>query len=176
MVLVMFPIMKTKSSLILSCLAALLITNFAGCDEPGPITKAVALSSQKTFNVVGRYGKDETQPKIEGPLADVVAQAVRDEAGAKGYLYQPDSASADFLISVSWDHTEKLVASDVPGPPTVKVDLVQLAIVARDRVSNTVLWTGPSAEPIDPGSLTNDGAKGTVKRAMADFPPAQPSR
>jgi len=176
MFLDMFSIMKTKPVLIFSVLAALLAAYIAGCDAPGPITRAVALSGQKTFNVVGRYGKDGPQSAIEGPMADALSQAVRDEAVAKGYQYQADSSTADFLISVGWDHFDKLVSSDQPGPPSTKIVLLQLSVIAHDRVSNAVLWTSPSSEPIDPGTITNDGAKGMVKRAMADFPPAQPSR
>ncbi len=159
--LVMFWLMKTKLTFTVAALAALAIAGIAGCDTSGPLTRAVTLSSLKTFDVVATT-KDQPAP---------VADAVREEVQSKGY--QPQAVAPDFIVYAGWDSTQTITPAGQAGPPDTKVGMVQLSIVVRNRVTNEVLWRNPSTDPVLPDSLTADTAKGMVKAAMKDFPPSQ---
>jgi len=177
MIFVIFAIMKTKPYFILTAMAAVLIAYFAGCDAPGPLTRAASLSSLKTFNVVGRLDKDGTWPPGTSPAAASAAQTAREVAESKGYLYRPDPTNADFLIVVSWIPSQKLVPSAQPGPPAVVTELSDLSIaVVQDRTTKEILWRNPSTESVALGTMSDDGVKGLVLRAMRDFPPAQSAK
>jgi len=177
MIFVILSIMKTKPYFILPVMAAVLIANFTGCDSPGPLTRAASLSSLKTFSMVGLLDKNGTQPIGDAPAETAAAQAVREVAESKGYQYQSEPSTADFLVVVSWIPHQELVPSSQPGPTAVPIELDDISIhVVRDRATKEILWSNPASEPVALGGITNEGVKGIVLRAMRDFPPSQPTR
>ncbi|HTB63429.1 MAG TPA: DUF4136 domain-containing protein [Opitutales bacterium] len=164
--------MKTPStSLLTSIFALFLAVNFSGCDTaPGPITRAMTLSQEKTFSINGPN---------EEPFPAQVAQTIRDQLKLLGY--QEQGSGSDFIVNVKWLHTQQKNAVDsMPtqanqsvSPPLV--DYVELAITVNDGKTNEVLWNSPVLSPVEAKSMTETGATGQARSLLKDFPPAQSS-
>jgi hypothetical protein len=146
----------------------------------GPAAKAVMLSDKKTFDIVGRTASQITYSKPEGPEADVITDAVRNRLGSLGYQYQ--TGSPDFVISVAWDESQKIVQpspADTQTPvqtsATVAIDQATLGFTVRDTITGKILWQSPTSDPMDPKMVSADQARGLTTVALKDFPPAQPA-
>lgn len=161
--------MNTKPSFYL--ILALFVAGFTGCESPGPLTRAVALSQLKTFDVVAKSVADSSVSRSPAP-DDVLMQTARDEALAKGYQLQ--AASPDFVISVGWAWTEKMVQTTPPGPPPdIAVSQVMLSIIVKSSATGEVLWKNPGGQgPVDAKGMTVEDARVMVRKAMRDFPPS----
>jgi len=182
-----FSTMNIHSSILASTVAALLLVSVTGCQSSGsastaaagPATGAVLLSQKKTFDIIGRSGKEITYSKPEGPEADVTSQTIRTKLESLGYQYQP--GSPDFVVSVAWDKTQKLE----PATPTaiqletpvsssaMVVDKATLSVAVRDVATGSILWQSPVSEAWDPNTVTEDAARSVATVALKDFPPSQ---
>jgi len=179
--------MKTSfQPLFLPIAAALLIVSLSGCKtsptaaDDGPNAKTVALSTMQTFDIYGTRDDKGMHPLKDGPAPDAVTQAVRESVEARGYRYQTDAP--DFYVVISWQKSlqqsptapaNPLVAP-TPGPsPAPSYNSLDLNIVARDRVTDQVLWWSPVMVSAEAQTVTELNARTLAQNLLKDFPPTQ---
>ncbi len=153
----------------------------AGCgaslNDPStdhPDTTGARLGGMKTFSLATPMGDSPNLMTGNLTYTQAALHGIQSELEAKGYMYQ-SAASADFMISVTWEYGLGQGAPPVPattaaGGNNASPEYITISVAARNGTTHTLLWLSPPVATMPRNSLTEATAADIARRAVKTFP------